>query len=161
MFRKKQESESGTSAGTNPTRTTRFRHRWDFLLIAALLLIACTALLLVHLFSRPGTVVKVAVDGQEIGRYSLSEDASYPISGWNGGSNLLVIENGSAFVRDATCPDKLCEHQKKISRSGERIVCLPNRVVVEILSEKQNFSDPDFAIGKVRFPHAMAKEAKQ
>lgn len=159
MLQKKQTS--GRCAKTDSKKAAPHSYRRDFLLIAALLLIACTALLLVHLFSCPGAVVKVTVDGEEAGRYLLSVDASYPISGWNGGSNLLVIENGSASVRDATCPDKLCEHQKKISRSGERIVCLPNRVVVEILSEKQSTSHPDFAIGKVELPHAMAKEAKK
>ena len=32
----------------------------------------------------------------------------------------------------ADCPDQLCIHQGPIHIQGETIVCLPNRVVVEI-----------------------------
>jgi hypothetical protein len=32
----------------------------------------------------------------------------------------------------ADCPDKLCIRQGIVSRSGERIVCLPNRVSITI-----------------------------
>ena len=33
---------------------------------------------------------------------------------------------------DATCPDHICVNQKEISKTGETIVCLPNKVIVEI-----------------------------
>ena len=33
---------------------------------------------------------------------------------------------------DADCPDQLCVKQKKISLKNETIVCLPNKVVIEI-----------------------------
>ena len=32
----------------------------------------------------------------------------------------------------ADCPDKLCVNQHAISSNGETIVCLPNKVVVEV-----------------------------
>jgi len=48
------------------------------------------------------------------------------------GKNVLVIENGEASIKSATCPDKICVSHRKISKSGETIVCLPNKVVVEI-----------------------------
>ena len=35
-------------------------------------------------------------------------------------------------MKDADCPDKLCEKTGKISKNGETIVRLPHRVVVEI-----------------------------
>ena len=46
--------------------------------------------------------------------------------------NTLVIENGKADMISADCPDKLCVKQHAISSNGETIVCLPNKVVVEI-----------------------------
>lgn len=36
---------------------------------------------------------------------------------------------------EADCPDKLCVHQGYISRVGEVLVCIPNKVVVEIKSD--------------------------
>jgi UDP-N-acetylmuramate dehydrogenase len=40
---------------------------------------------------------------------------------------------GAAYMKHADCPDGLCVKQRKKSRSGERIVCLPNRVSIEII----------------------------
>jgi hypothetical protein len=41
-------------------------------------------------------------------------------------------------MTQADCPDKLCVHQKAISATGETIVCLPNKVVVEIAGETED-----------------------
>ena len=35
-------------------------------------------------------------------------------------------------MEEADCPDLLCVHQKAISKEGESIICLPNKVVVTI-----------------------------
>ena len=48
-------------------------------------------------------------------------------------TNLLVIKDGKADVTEADCPDKLCVHQKAISKTNETIVCLPNKVVVQVI----------------------------
>ena len=50
----------------------------------------------------------------------------------NGGSNILVVENGEAWVSDADCPDKVCMGMGKISRNGEFIACLPNRLLIVV-----------------------------
>ena len=42
---------------------------------------------------------------------------------------------------EADCPDQLCVHQKKISMNHESIICLPNRVVVEIESSENSEYD--------------------
>ncbi len=48
------------------------------------------------------------------------------------GGNVVVIENGKVYMKSADCPDKLCVKHKKISKHNETIVCLPNRVVIEV-----------------------------
>ena len=45
--------------------------------------------------------------------------------------NIVIDENG-AYVRDVVCPDKVCQKTGLISKAGQSIVCLPNRVVVYI-----------------------------
>lgn len=147
----KTPTDAGNSAprvSENPFLSFVRRHRGDLLLITALLAVAAVALLLLRACSAPGGVAVVTVDGREVGRYDLSRDAAYPIAGWNGGSNLLVIEGGAARMAEASCPDKLCEHTGRIFRTGERIVCLPNRVVVEIRAADPA---PDFSLG-MAFP---------
>ena len=106
-------------------------HKRDLILIGILLL---TALILFLLFkdkqrNEPDAVAVVTVDGTEIARYPLSQDGTFVL---NEGSNTLVIENGEAWVSEANCPDKLCMGFGKISKNGEIIVCLPNRLIVMI-----------------------------
>ena len=88
-------------------------------------------------FCRPpissGAGVTVTVDGDVYGTYSLAEAQEIDING----TNHLSIHDGEADMADADCPDKLCVHQRAISRDRETIVCLPNRVVVEVTGAEE------------------------
>jgi hypothetical protein len=77
--------------------------------------------------------VVVTVDGQLFGEYSLREDRTLEIRSGDG-YNLLVVEGGYAYVRSASCPDGICAAHRPVSHEGESIICLPNKVVVEIRS---------------------------
>ena len=55
--------------------------------------------------------------------------------------NMIVINHGSVHMKDATCPDKLCIKQGTISKNGEQIICLPNQVVIAIVSNQYNDVD--------------------
>ena len=106
--------------------------RRDLLLIAGILLVGGAALLLTLLLKAPGDQVVVEVDGAVFGTYDLHKDAEIRIETEDGGYNVLVITDGFAAVTQASCPDKLCVHQHRISRSDESIICLPNKVVISI-----------------------------
>lgn len=82
--------------------------------------------------------VVVSVDGKKIAEYPLKKDATYELSGSHLGTNTLVIRSGKAYISEASCPDKQCMKQGKISRAGEMLVCLPNRVVVKIVDSKKD-----------------------
>ena len=82
--------------------------------------------------------VVVSVDGKKIAEYPLKKDATYELSGSHLGTNTLVIKSGKAYISEASCPDKQCMKQGKISRAGEMLVCLPNRVVVKIVDSKKD-----------------------
>lgn len=112
------------------------KYRGEIVLSAVVL----SAAVLLQLYFRwnsrdPADCVVVTVDGKEVGRYLLSSDCVEEISGWEGGSNTLVIEGGCAWITEASCPDKICEKQGKISENGETITCLPNRVMVMVVAE--------------------------
>jgi len=110
----------------------------DSILVASLLFVALSVFLIITLTRKDGAFAVVSVDGDKVAEYSLAIDAEYPL---NGGTNILVIENGRAYMKDADCPDRLCVHQGKKSHSGERIVCLPNRVMVEIVGDEKEGVD--------------------
>lgn len=101
----------------------------DLALIAGLLLLAAVLFAALRRGQTDGTLVVVRVDGQDAAQYSLAEDGRYEL---NGGTNILVIEDGAAFLTEANCPDLLCVKQGKISVSGQVITCLPNRLTVTV-----------------------------
>ena len=107
----------------------------DIILIASILIIAIALFLIVELTKEEGAGVTVKVDGVEVAEYSLSKNGTYPL---NGGTNILVIEDGRAYLIDANCPDKLCVHQGKISRTGEVITCLPNKLTVTVFGVEES-----------------------
>lgn len=105
----------------------------DIILIGVLLIVSLSVFLIWYLSGTEGSTALVTVDGKKVGEYSLAIDGVYYV---NDGTNVLVIEDGKAYIREANCPGyQDCVETGKISRVGETIVCLPNKVVVEIVGE--------------------------
>ena len=88
-----------------------------------------------------GASVEITVDGKVYGTYPLDVDKEIPIQKDGKTTNLLVIKDGKADVTEADCPDKLCVHQKAISKTNETIVCLPNKVVVQVIGTGESELD--------------------
>ena len=105
------------------------RLRTDLIVITSLLLLALILYLVLNAGRREGGVAVVRVDGVVTEKYSLSRNGTFPL---NGGSNILVIEDGQAWVSEADCPDLICVRQGRIHYTGQVITCLPNRLTVTI-----------------------------
>ena len=76
--------------------------------------------------------VTVKVDGNVVYSESLSKDIEYKVDGYDGGYNIVVVQDSKVSVKEADCPDKVCMNSGQISKSGDTIVCMPHKVVVEI-----------------------------
>ncbi len=75
----------------------------------------------------------VVWQGQErTASYPLDTNRTETIYGPDGGWNILVIQNGEAYLADADCPDRLCVKQGRIARTGQALTCLPHRLSVTI-----------------------------
>ena len=96
-------------------------------LLAAAVLFAWSALRP----ASPGAQVRVTVDEQTYAVCPLDTDTELNIV-TPYGQNRLVIQNGTAFIETADCPQQICVHHRAISKTGEVIVCLPHRVVVTV-----------------------------
>ncbi|MBQ6273386.1 MAG: NusG domain II-containing protein [Oscillospiraceae bacterium] len=101
----------------------------DLSVILGLLLLAGILYLLLNVNRPEGGVAVVRVNGVVTERHPLNVDGSFPL---NGGSNILVIQDGQAWLSEADCPDKLCVKQGRIHYSGQIITCLPNRLTVTV-----------------------------
>ena len=80
------------------------------------------------------------VDGKEYGTYSLLEEQIITI-GENDKINVIEIKGGKAYMKEATCPDGLCMNQNEISFDKESIICLPNKVVITVISDIESDID--------------------
>lgn len=99
----------------------------DIALILSLFVVFGTVLILRPAFLKNGTYVLITKENAETEKYSLYSEKHIVLEG-----NEIVIENGYVYMKAAICPDKLCVKSGKISKKGEQIICLPNRVIVRI-----------------------------
>lgn len=113
----------------------------DLILIAFFLVLSAALWLCFKLNTGEGSMAVVRVDGETVASYSLLVNGTYEL---NGGTNLLVIEDGYARIEEADCPDKICVRQGKIHLTGQCITCLPNRLTVTIEGGEAEF---DIVVG--------------
>lgn len=124
------KTERKTKMQEKTERTKRQKIIADIILFLCLILVGLSVFLIGELLCEKGEFVTVKVGNSDEARYSLSEDGEYTL---NGGTNILTIRDGKAFMSHADCPDKTCVRSGKINMTGERIVCLPNRIYITVV----------------------------
>lgn len=104
--------------------------------IYAVLVLLCAALFLLPLLSgtKDNLTVQIIADGQTAQTVALSSVQTEEMHTVNG--CVIVVTPDSVFVKEADCPDRLCVRTGTISRAGETIACVPNRVVVTLRQTK-------------------------
>ena len=82
----------------------------------------------------------IYVGGVFYGSFSLFENNSIDIIPKDDGivTNIVVIENGSAKMEFSSCTGQDCLRQGTVKSGGNIIVCLPNKIVVEITGKKND-----------------------
>ena len=87
-----------------------------------------------------GVRVVVTVDGKEYGSYPLNRDAVVEIEG-KIGINTMEIKDGSVCMIEAVCPDLYCVQHEPIHANGEKIICLPGTIILEIVGGEESELD--------------------
>lgn len=98
----------------------------DFILVIIVLVVGLAGIILVNSTDKGKTAI-IKVDGKEFETILLQNDTLIKVNGVE-----IVVENGEIYVADSTCSDKVCIRSGRISKSGEGIICAPNRVSIEI-----------------------------
>ena len=109
----------------------------DIVLIAAFLLFAAMFYFIFDLNAQTGDTAVIKVNGKIYAEVSLNEEKDVEIYSDGGAlSNTVRIKDGQAFMIYANCPDGRCMKHKPVGSDSlnDMIVCLPNRVTVEIKS---------------------------
>ena len=103
--------------------------------IFSLLLFLCLGLSLLTLGGKDASRAAITSGGKLIRTVDLSVDQTFTIH-TEEGYNVVTVKDGKIAVTDASCPDHYCMARGFCS-GGAQIVCLPNRLVIEFLSEQE------------------------
>ena len=103
----------------------------DIKLVFILLIISIIGIVCFKIFSKKGSSAYVYHDGNLVLVIDLGIDNDYVVEGELGDVFIEVL-NGKIKVEDETSPLHLCSKQGFISNSNESIICLPNKVVINI-----------------------------
>jgi hypothetical protein len=88
-------------------------------------------------FAASGREVKITTPSTVL-RYELGVDRTVLVEGPIGRTRILIY-GGMVWVDDSPCRDRICVQMGKKKRAGEQIICLPNRVVVEVMGDELEF----------------------
>lgn len=120
------------------TRSSIKRTFGIFDALAAVFVLALAGLVFFGFYGRGDNngvlTATITLDGETIGVYelvTLKEDLlltpdklSYPLT--------IRLNADGAEVIESTCPSLDCQHTGHIHRSGESIICLPNKLVIRL-----------------------------
>lgn len=76
------------------------------------------------------------------------------------GYNLLAVSGSRVSMEKADCRDQICVHHIPITGGGESIICLPHRLVVEIVGETDS-ETPDVIAKTGSTGNDVAKEGRR
>ncbi len=99
----------------------------DIIIIGTVALCFLLSIIMLVSFSKQGSRVIIKQDNKIVYNQSIKTDNKIELE-----TNVITIKDGMVFVSDANCKNQVCVKKGKISKKGESIVCLPNKVIVEI-----------------------------
>ncbi len=101
-------------------------------ILAVALCLAVVAVVAARAYGARGERALVELDGRD-GQwlYPLESSRTVLVAGPLG-ETTVVIAGGKVRVTDSPCPEKICVRTGAVSRPGQFIACLPNRVFVAV-----------------------------
>lgn len=86
--------------------------------------------------------VVIEQNGEEVRRVALDQIAQPETLVLEGEISVTVLlEPGQASIIRSDCPDQICVHTGVLTRPGQSAVCLPARVAVRIIGERESGID--------------------
>lgn len=78
----------------------------------------------------------ISVNGRDTHKLLLSEFQKVNVSGTLGEATVEISDKGIRML-SSPCPLKMCVHQGTITTPGQMIICIPNRIIIKIVGEKE------------------------
>lgn len=110
----------------------------DVVLFFILLVFGITLSVLSFSTAETGKNAQISVDGKLYGTYSLSKDQVIEIK-QKDSINKITIKDGHVQMSYSSCKNQVCVHDGIISKTNQSIVCLPNRIMIQIVGGEEEF----------------------
>ena len=115
------------------------RYKNDIILILTVLVLS-VLLLVFGEFGTEGNKATVVDSEGRVYSLDLNEDTELRIE-TELGFNVISVKDGKICVKEADCPDCSCVKQGGVNKKGDKIVCLPHKLIVEVNSEDETELD--------------------
>jgi len=100
-------------------------------IILILIIILISFLLIMNKNKKQANIAYVYYDNDLILQIDLSKDNTYKVNG-NNGEVVIEVKENKIRVNEENSPYHLCSKQGYISKQGESIVCLPNKIIIKL-----------------------------
>ncbi len=114
--------------------------RADKILFVVIFILSCLTLFLMTRWNPAGQQAVIEINGHPYSKLNLLEPQHSFIPG-KLGTMTITVRDGQIAVTESPCPQQVCVHSGAIYRSGELLVCVPNRVVIRIPGHSNNSLD--------------------
>lgn len=108
-------------------------------ILPAVIVILLIIFSVIYIFTAPaGSYAEVYFRGELYGKYALDKDRTVTIDDY-GVHAVIEIKNGGVKIIENNCPDHLCEYMGAIYKKNERIICVPNRIMIAVTGGEEDF----------------------
>ncbi len=111
----------------------------DVVLIAALLALPGWALVTSRRATREQPVARIYHNSRLLGVYQLDRQQVVVIGDKARPDMTIEIKDGAIRVAHSDCPKGVCKHAGWVRTPGRSIVCVPNRVIIELKGRQQGY----------------------
>lgn len=117
------------------------QNRIWILALGGIALLSLAAMLFLSMSQKQGDRVELYQNGVLLETLPLNKDVERNIVSDHGGYNVVRIQDGQVSVTEASCPDQVCVRHGPTKQTADPIVCLPNRLEVKVIYERDGGLD--------------------
>lgn len=99
----------------------------DIIILLLIVILSIIGILGFYFFASPAATVVITEGSTVTHRLSLYKNQTVNLT-----HNTVIINGGEVWVEKADCENQICVNTGKISVSGQQIICLPNKVLIEV-----------------------------
>lgn len=122
----------------------KYFKKYDFIVIGIVIVLGISSLFLLNANQNVegDMLVNVYSDNKLISSKVLREGIDETmIVDYNDHINVIEYKDNKVSIIEADCKDQICIKDGEISKNGEIIVCLPNKLMIEIVGSKEVLID--------------------